>query len=520
MGFYIRKGFNFGPLRLNLSRSGLGASVGIKGARIGMGPKGTYVHVGRGGFYYRQTITPRGQFHESQSPASAIGAEEFQEISSSAAQTIVDSSADQLLQELNRVKRRLDLFPVTVVVGSILLIRIALALSGVGLPLPGDEWRLWFFGLIAMVAIAIFARHSDVTNGTLILEYSLDGDMSQDFSRLQSVFQRLGTCQRLWHVDAGAYTSDWKRNAGVNHLTRRSVTSVMFTCPPKVRSNFKVPTIKAGRRTLYFFPERLLIYDSSGVGAVPYSDLLVQEGVTRFVEDGYAPGDGTQVGTTWRYVNKNGGPDRRFNNNRLLPIMQYGQLGLASQSGVRELFECSIPVRASEVSSSLAELKSGAQSSRIDVSFAASERDNALIRVGLWSAVVLIGLMALVSLYLDNSHASDERLAQIRLQQQREDQSRQQFAQALNQSLRNRHLNNVAATVVDDNLALRFTKESSKTARRDGVKPLEKNTLFARVMPPNTEAGLCSAGFRALQVTANDDPPNYSALACPSKGAQ
>ena len=28
MGFYIQKGFNFGSLRLNLSRSGLGASFG------------------------------------------------------------------------------------------------------------------------------------------------------------------------------------------------------------------------------------------------------------------------------------------------------------------------------------------------------------------------------------------------------------------------------------------------------------------------------------------------------------
>jgi hypothetical protein len=34
MGFYLRKGFNFGPLRLNLSRSGLGTSFGVTGGRI------------------------------------------------------------------------------------------------------------------------------------------------------------------------------------------------------------------------------------------------------------------------------------------------------------------------------------------------------------------------------------------------------------------------------------------------------------------------------------------------------
>ena len=31
MGFYVRKGFNFGPLRVNFSKSGIGLSLGVKG---------------------------------------------------------------------------------------------------------------------------------------------------------------------------------------------------------------------------------------------------------------------------------------------------------------------------------------------------------------------------------------------------------------------------------------------------------------------------------------------------------
>jgi hypothetical protein len=50
MGFYIRKSFKIGPLRLNLSKSGLGASVGTKGARLGLSSKGKlYTHLGRWG---------------------------------------------------------------------------------------------------------------------------------------------------------------------------------------------------------------------------------------------------------------------------------------------------------------------------------------------------------------------------------------------------------------------------------------------------------------------------------------
>lgn len=57
MGFYLRKSFRAGPLRINLSKSGLGLSAGVTGARVGIGPRGTYVHAGRGGLYYRQNLS-------------------------------------------------------------------------------------------------------------------------------------------------------------------------------------------------------------------------------------------------------------------------------------------------------------------------------------------------------------------------------------------------------------------------------------------------------------------------------
>jgi hypothetical protein len=57
MGFYIRRGKNLGPFRLNLSKSGLGISFGVKGARIGLNSQGkAYVHAGRGGLYYRKQL--------------------------------------------------------------------------------------------------------------------------------------------------------------------------------------------------------------------------------------------------------------------------------------------------------------------------------------------------------------------------------------------------------------------------------------------------------------------------------
>ncbi len=61
MPFFIRKAVRFGPLRLNLSRSGLGASIGVKGLRVGQDAHGHgYVFGGRGGLYFRERIGSGG----------------------------------------------------------------------------------------------------------------------------------------------------------------------------------------------------------------------------------------------------------------------------------------------------------------------------------------------------------------------------------------------------------------------------------------------------------------------------
>ena len=68
MGWYLKKSFAIGPLRLNLSKSGLGASVGVKGLRISSGPKGAQLNAGREGLYYRTSLNRRPERHAAAQP--------------------------------------------------------------------------------------------------------------------------------------------------------------------------------------------------------------------------------------------------------------------------------------------------------------------------------------------------------------------------------------------------------------------------------------------------------------------
>jgi hypothetical protein len=56
MGIRFRKSFKAGPVRVNLSKSGIGFSAGVEGARAGVGPRGAYIGGGKGGIYFREQL--------------------------------------------------------------------------------------------------------------------------------------------------------------------------------------------------------------------------------------------------------------------------------------------------------------------------------------------------------------------------------------------------------------------------------------------------------------------------------
>jgi hypothetical protein len=123
---------------------------------------------------------------------------------------------------------------------------------------------------------------------------------------------------------------------------RRKSIRPTKTAPPLVRSNVELLSLPVGRQTLYFLPDRLLVVErGGGIGAVSYESLSVNRAPSRFIEDGSVPVDAKVVDRTWKYVNKKGGPDKRFKDNRELPIVLYEAMHFSSSSGLNELIQLS-----------------------------------------------------------------------------------------------------------------------------------------------------------------------------------
>src|SRR5580693_5083745 len=104
MGYFFRKSLNFGPVRLNLSKSGVGASVGVKGARVTMTPRGTtYITVGSHGFYYREAVSQGSGTYPGPppSPPADPGTPPADDIVTADVSDLVDSSSEALIARLN-----------------------------------------------------------------------------------------------------------------------------------------------------------------------------------------------------------------------------------------------------------------------------------------------------------------------------------------------------------------------------------------------------------------------------------
>lgn len=118
-------------------------------------------------------------------------------------------------------------------------------------------------------------------------------------------------------------------------------------------TNIAVPSLHARKRSVYFLPDRILIRDGRRYADMPYRGCRITGTATRFIEEGAVPRDAERIGTTWKYVNKGGGPDRRYKNNRQLPVMRYGELTLTAQPGFSFVWQTSKAATAPALSATL-----------------------------------------------------------------------------------------------------------------------------------------------------------------------
>jgi Protein of unknown function (DUF4236) len=356
MPFHVRDSVSIGPFRINLSNTGTGFSLSVKGFRLLTGVAGHHIQIGSSGIRYRKVLggigrrgIPMRKLANSDFAPEIVKLTTVEELPTYITedgilmQRIISANVDLLLPEshldalasLNKARERPAVSPIlygAAIIGLILSIILGHAFLATG------------FTLLLGVAYAV-GQLVDIPRRTAVFAYTFEEEAEKRYKDLISSIDQIGAACKIWFVKASGNITTlhaWKTNGGASSLLETIETSVTYALPRGISSNVTPPMITVDGKKCYFFPDCILVEQAGRFGAVRYEYLRTDSRDQNMIVDA-APKDSRVVGSTWRFVNKNGSPDRRFNNNRQVPICQFEEIALVSDSGFKGLLQVSKP---------------------------------------------------------------------------------------------------------------------------------------------------------------------------------
>ena len=283
-------------------------------------PVDTVVQVGKQGTRYQQKKVS-GYTQEYQE-------EEKYEI-------VIDKSAAEILEEINK---RIKSPYYSVFIGLPTLLCFLLSLTS----------HIYIIFLIPGLIATYLIYRQDILRKTTPLLYEFDDEYSkQRFHHFCETLRDLSSSKRVWRLKSQMAIEDWKRNAGSQSIVVRQISRIAQMTPNLIKTNINVWGIDSGSIKLYLLPDLIFILQNGVYSTITYNELKVFHQELQYTENEALPEDATVIGETWKFVRRDGGADRRFNNNRQLPIVNYSLVQLTTQYFVLYLIVSSLKVGSS-----------------------------------------------------------------------------------------------------------------------------------------------------------------------------
>ncbi len=333
MGIRYRKSINLGNgFRVNISKSGIGYSWGVKGARFTRTARGTfrttYSIPGTGLSYVDEKSLKKNNGNKNISQQKEI--EEVGE--STDIVNFTGLQSEEYSAFLKRIKtiRNLNHF-------STFLICLLLYFY----------FPIFFVLGIIGIGLKVYIHKKMSIN----MEYEFEDGMQRAYDDAVKDWLNLSKCQNVWQI-VYKRKNDKKTNAGTNNTGVTEKAKIISKTPFFIRQNINVFGIGLGKQQVYFLPDKLLIVSGGKVVAINNADLKVKVSIKRYVEEYSVPKDSKVVDKKWKYVNKDGSPDKRYADNKQIPVCEYGYIVITSNSDLHLeiLFsngELAIPLRES-----------------------------------------------------------------------------------------------------------------------------------------------------------------------------
>lgn len=377
MAWSYRKRIKIAPgISLNVSKKGASTSFGVRGASITTGRNGTYLNTGipGTGIYSRKKISgghstnvPSSNFTNTQTSTSGtgqgclialgiavvIGLFAYNTVAGLIGLAMfafimiiakTSSSGEKKVEQSVQSKIELAKTATTQATNPIQKEILQSYVSCVELSKKADEKEAIINALQAKLAKKEKAEFreqltqyetelSDLHNELERVQFDADKNLSDiekhQFSKLCDNFENLLECQKIWIITSSVKSTELKSSASTS-VNRKPITFDIGVFN-YIKSAFDIPVLRDDAGITYY------IYPQFVIKAVSFCDFQIfpKETVSidysnqRFIESEIPPSESGIVDYTYQYVNKNGGPDKRFSYNPRYPVLIYGKLDIS-----------------------------------------------------------------------------------------------------------------------------------------------------------------------------------------------
>lgn len=340
VGLRYKKSINLGGgFRINLSKSGIGYSWGVPGYRITKTANGrirkTMSIPGTGLSHVTETSNKHLKSVQNRNTPIITTQEKLHEINSADISAFQGTDYEELI---SLIQKRVNLN------------RVSNFLF----------WGILFINNPIFIILPIISICLKILLKTVLridLEYSFEDDTKELYEKQINTWLILNKNCKVWQITHEASVNNKKINAGASRHINRTFFKLTRSTPFYIKTNITPIVFRLRKETLYMLPDKILIIRKNKVGALSYKNLNIKFNETRFIESEYVAKDAKVVDHTWQYVNKNGSPDKRFKNNRQLPICLYGVIYLTSPEGLNVELQVSSLTITNEFEDALNKLK-------------------------------------------------------------------------------------------------------------------------------------------------------------------
>ena len=373
MAWSFRKRIKVIPgVYLNLSKSGISANAGVRGASLTFRSDGVYRNLGvpGTGLYSREKVANYGgaspvqvsgqgsipqKSLEQQAPHYSYLSADPLEVTSEGLkglqQAVIDANRqrEELRSDAETIRKSLSL----VRFGS-LLSKVCLAYFLV------PPLRRQIQAGIKARQDALQELQSSIAASAVSLAVEMDGDCRRAQQRCLRAFDTLAQCAGIWDITSASDVDQVRSRSAASMSVERASTRVLCKDLPGITSpDSPMVFLNRNGADIYIYPGFFVMFESpSRLGILDLADLAVTYEATQFIETESIPADALKVGDAWEKSNKDGSRDKRYKENRQLPVMQYGEITFRSGSGVYEKYLISDAKKAEEFAEALQEFKS------------------------------------------------------------------------------------------------------------------------------------------------------------------